>query len=95
VRLRCVRVLRSPGLNLRLRASGAAGLPRQTFPIPDRRQIREPETGVKAHLRVCVYQALLPSAVALRSQMGLTPAGGEPQWPGGGMGSPCTFRRTL
>ena len=41
-----------------------------------------------------VHQALLATAVALRPQTGLTPAGGEPQWPGGGMGSPCTFPRT-
>jgi hypothetical protein len=40
----------------------------------------------------CVrHQALLARAVALRLQTGLAPAAGEPQWPGGEMGTPCTF----
>ncbi len=51
-----------------------------------------PDSLTEAKARVpegsSVYEALLAGAVVLRAQTGLTPAGGEPQWPGGGMGSP-------
>jgi hypothetical protein len=53
------------------------------------------ETGVKPVFAWYVHQALLARAVVLRSQTGLTPAGGEPQWPGGGIGGVLAPSREL
>ena len=67
--------------------------PAQTSPIPDSRQNREPERAGQGRLRVYVRPAVPPAPVALRSRSALTRTGGEPRWPGGGMGgSPCTAR---